>query len=71
MAPEDMLMLTDKTADALIEALKLAPLVNITWGERGGMFCGNPLRWCDPGRFVRQRRPSGGHQSCQRGYQQG
>jgi hypothetical protein len=43
MTPEKMDMLTDKTADALIEALKIAPLVNITWGAETGMLCGNPF----------------------------
>jgi hypothetical protein len=43
MNPEKMAMLTEKTADALIEALKIAPLVNITWGSETGMLCGNPF----------------------------
>jgi hypothetical protein len=39
----EMFMLTEKTADDLIEALKLATMVNITWGPGTGMLCGNPL----------------------------
>ena len=43
MTAEKMAKLTEKTADALIEALKIAPLVNITWGGESDMLCGNPF----------------------------
>jgi len=42
MTPE-RLLLTDKTADTLIDALKKAAMVNISWGGELNMLCGNPL----------------------------
>lgn len=42
MTPETTPLLTETSADALIEALKSVPLVNLTWGTEQGMLCGNP-----------------------------
>jgi hypothetical protein len=43
MSIENMCMLTEKTAETLIEALREAPLVNINWGGTTNMLCGNPF----------------------------
>ena len=43
MNTAEMTMLTPQTADQLIDALKNVGLVNITWGGRQNMLCGNPL----------------------------
>ena len=43
MQTEKLVMLTEDTAEYLIGALKVATMVNITWGEERGMLCGNPL----------------------------
>jgi hypothetical protein len=43
MTLDNMCMLTEQTAEALIEALRETPLVNITWGGPTDMLCGNPF----------------------------
>jgi hypothetical protein len=43
MRTGELFMLTEDTANDVIEALKLASMVNITWGPDTGMLCGNPF----------------------------
>lgn len=43
MNTAEMTMLTNTSADQLIDALKACGLVNITWGGEQNMLCGNPL----------------------------
>jgi hypothetical protein len=43
MTPENMCLLTAKTAETLMDALKASPMINITWGPETGMLCGNPF----------------------------
>jgi hypothetical protein len=43
MTPNTMYTLTEEMVDEVIHGLKVAGMVNITWGKDGGMLCGNPL----------------------------